>query len=141
MPANIQPIYTRVAHIQWSTSTVISANTTTDLTSGTTYLVFSADSTNGGYVQRIRFKPLGTNIPNVARLWLNNGNDTTVSSNNTLWDEITLPSTSTSNVAALPTFELPLNFPLPANYTLYVTLGSASGGTAGYDVTVIGGKY
>ena len=140
MPNN-QPIYTRVADIQWSTTAVITANTTTDLTSGTIYQVFSADTTNGGYVQRVRFKPLGFNIANVARLWLNNGNDTTVSSNNALWDEITLPSTSTSNVAALPTFELPLNFPLPANYALYVTLGSSSTGTTGYDVVVVGGKY
>lgn len=140
MPNN-QPIYTRVADIQWSTSTVISANTTTDLTSGTIYQVFSADTTNGGYVQRIRFKPLGTNIANVARLWLNNGSSTSSASNNALWDEITLPSTTTSSVAALPTFELPLNFPLPANYALYVTLGSANTGTTGYDVVVIGGKY
>lgn len=139
MAANVQPIYSKTADIQWSTSTVLAANTTTDLTSGTIYHVFSADTTNGGYVQRIRFRPLGSNAATVARVWINNGGDTTTASNNTLWDEIAIPLTTVSQTAALATFELPLNFPLPANYKLYVTLGTVV--LAGFDVTVIGGKY
>lgn len=139
MAANVQPIYSKTADIQWSTSTVSAANTTTDLTSGTIYHVFSADTTNGGYVQRIRFRPLGSNAATVARVWINNGGDTTTASNNTLWDEIAIPLTTVSQTAALATFELPLNFPLPANYKLYVTLGTVV--LAGFDVTVIGGKY
>jgi len=58
MPANVQPIYSKIADIQWATAIVQSANTTTDLTSGTIYPVFTADTTNGGYVQRIRFRPI-----------------------------------------------------------------------------------
>ena len=139
MAANVLPIYSKTADIQWSTSTVLSANTTTDLTSGTIYHVFSADTTNGGYVQRIRFRPLGSNAATVARVWINNGGDTTTASNNTLWDEIAIPLTSVSQTAAQATFELPLNFPLPPSYKLYVTLGTVV--VAGFDVTVIGGKY
>lgn len=139
MAANVQPIYSKTADIQWSTSTVLSANTTTDLTSGTIYHVFSADTTNGGYVQRIRFRPLGSNAATVARVWINNGGDTTTASNNTLWDEIAIPLTTVSQTAAQATFELPLNFPLPPSYKLYVTLGTVV--LAGFDVTVIGGKY
>lgn len=139
MPANTAPIYSKIADIQWSTAIVQSANTTTDLTSGTIYPVFSADSTNGGYVQRIRFRPLGNNTATVARVWLNNGSDTTVAANNSLWDEISIASSTASQTSALATYELPLNFPLPASYRLYVTLGTS--GATGYDVTVIGGKY
>ena len=139
MAANIQPIYSRLADVQWATDIVQSANTTTTLTSGTIYPVFTADTTNGGYVQRIRFRPLGTNAATVARVWINNGGDTTVSANNSLWDEIAIALTTVSQTAAQPTYELPLNFPLPANYRLYVTLGTAV--LAGFDVTVIGGKY
>ncbi len=139
MPANTAPIYSKISDIQWSISTVQSANTTTDLTSGTIYPVFSADSTNGGYVQRIRFRPLGNNTATVARVWLNNGSDTTVAANNSLWDEISIASSTASQTSALATYELPLNFPLPASYRLYVTLGTS--GATGYDVTVIGGKY
>jgi len=139
MPANVQPIYSKIADIQWSTAIVQSANTTTDLTSGTIYPVFTADTTNGGYVQRIRFRPLGSNAATVARVWINNGSDTTVSVNNTLWDEIAIALTTVSQTAAQATYELPLNFPLPPSYRLYVTLGTAV--AAGFDVTVIGGKY
>ena len=139
MAANVQPIYSKTADIQWSPTSVLAANTTTDLTSGTIYHVFSADTTNGGYVQRIRFRPLGSNAATVARVWINNGGDTTTASNNTLWDEIAIPLTSVSQTAAQATFELPLNFPLPPSYKLYVTLGTVV--VAGFDVTVIGGKY
>jgi hypothetical protein len=139
MAANIQPIYSKIADIQWSTAIVQSANTTTDLTSGTIYPIFTADTTNGGYVQRVRFRPLGSNAATVARVWINNGSDTTVSANNTLWDEIAIALTTVSQTAAQATYELPLNFPLPPSYRLYITLGTVV--AAGFDVTVIGGKY
>jgi hypothetical protein len=139
MAANIQPIYSKIADIQWSTDTVQSANTTTNLTSGTIYPIFTADTTNGGYVQRVRFRPLGSNAATVARVWINNGSDTTVSANNTLWDEIAIALTTVSQTAAQATYELPLNFPLPPSYRLYITLGTVV--AAGFDVTVIGGKY
>lgn len=139
MAANVQPIYSKIADIQWSVSTVQSGNTTTDLTSGTIYPVFTADTTNGGYVQRVRFRPLGTNVATVARVWINNSSATTTAENNTLWDEIAIASTTVSQTAAQANYELPLNFPLPPSYRLYVTLGTAV--AAGFDVTVIGGKY
>jgi hypothetical protein len=139
MPGNVQPIYTKVPDIQWSTTSITVANATTDLTSGTIYLVFTADATNGGFVQRIRFRSLGTNAVTVARIWINNGSTTSTAANNTLWDEITLNATTATTTAALATQELPLNFGLPPGYTLYVTLGATASG--GYDAIVIGGKY
>lgn len=139
MAANTAPIYSKVADIQWATDIVQSANTTTTLTSGTIYPIFTADTTNGGYVQRVRFRPLGTNVATVARIWINNGGATTTADNNAMWDEISFPITTVSQTAAQATYELPLNFPLPASYRLYVTLGTAV--AAGFDVTVIGGKY
>ena len=141
MPANNQPIFTRLADIQWTVSAMTVANTTTDLTSGTIYLAFSADSTNGGYVQRIRFRTLGSNSnATVARVWVNNGLTTATAANNALFDEITLPTTTVSQVAAQANYELPLNFALPAGYGIYITLGTAPT-SAGWEATVIGGKY
>ena len=100
MPANNQPIFTRLADVQWTVSAMTVANTTTDLTAGTIYLAFTADATNGGYVQRIRFRTLGTNSnATVARVWVNNGATTATAANNTLIDEITLPTTTVSQVA------------------------------------------
>ena len=141
MSANNQPIFTRLADVQWTISAMTVANTTTDLTSGTIYLAFSADSTNGGYVQRIRFRTLGSNSnATVARIWVNNGLTTTTAANNVLFDEITLPTTTVSQVAAQANYELPLNFALPAGYGIYITLGQAPT-SAGWKATVIGGKY
>ena len=134
---NTQPIYTASADTQWIGS-VLTANTTKDLTSGTGYLAFTASS-NGGYIQRIRFRALGTNVATVARVFINNGGVTGTTANNILWDEISLPATTLSETSALPTYELPLNIALPAGYKLFVTLGTAV--AAGFAITVIGGKY
>jgi hypothetical protein len=134
---NTSPIYTASGDTQWTVSAT-TANTTKDLTTGTSYTAFTASAT-GGYVQRIRFKPLGTNVATVARVFINNGLTTATSANNTYWDDISLPSTTVSEVSAQPTFELPLNIALPANHKLIVTLGTAV--AAGYTITVIGGKY
>lgn len=139
--ANTAPIYTREPDVQWAPVAATAANTTTDLTSGTIYLCFTADATNGGYVQRIRFRAMGTNNnQTVARIWVNNGGSTGTAANNNLWDEITLPGTTVSQTTAQANYELPLNFALPAGYTIYVTLGTAPT-SAGWNITVIGGKY
>lgn len=138
---NSQPIFTRVADVQWSTSNVITSNTSNDLTSGTIYQVFSADTINGGYVQKMRFKPsiLSANTATVARIWVNNGNPTSVATNNVLFDEVSLASTTLSSTSSQPVYELPLNFALPPSYRLFVTLGATV--TGGYHVSVLGGKY
>jgi hypothetical protein len=141
MPANNQPIFTRTPDVQWTVSAMTVANTTTDLTAGTIYLAFTADTTNGGYVQRVRFRALGTNSnATVARVWVNNGLTTATAANNVLFDEITLPTTTVSQQAAQANYELPLNFALPAGYGIYITLGTAPS-SAGWEATVIGGKY
>ena len=137
MPANTSPIFTINPDIQW-VDAITAANTTKDLTSGTIYLAFTAGA-NGSFVQRIRFRTLGTNVASVARVWINNGSTTGTAANNTLWDEISLPATTVIETAAQSNYELPLNFALPIGYTIYVTLGTAV--AAGWDAIVIGGDY
>lgn len=138
MAGNTTPIFSKVGDIQW-TNTITTANTTTDLTAGTSYLAFTADSTNGGYVQKVRFRALGTNVATVARIWLNNGSVTTSAVNNTLLDEISLAATTVSQTSALSIYEIPLNVALPPGYRLYITIGTTV--VAGYDAIVFGGKY
>lgn len=141
MPANTAPIFSLAGDVQFTTAAMTVANTTKDLTGGTSYLAFTADATNGGFVQRIRFRPLGTNTnATVARVFINNGSTTGSAANNSLFDEITLSATTVSEVAALAVFELPLNFALPASYRVYTTVGTAPT-SAGWQATVIGGKY
>lgn len=139
MPANINPIFTRIGDIQWNTTPILAANTTTDLTSGTSYTVFTADATNGGYVQKLRFRPLGANVATVARVWINNGAATTTAANNILFDEISLAISAVSQTSANPIYELPINTALPPGYKIIITLGTAV--AAGYSCATIAGKY
>ena len=139
MAGNAAPIWTREGDIQWTTSPITAANTTTDLTSGTSYLIFTADATNGGYLQKLRFRPLGTNIATVARIWINNGSDIATADNNTLWDEVSLAITTVSQTTALSIYEVPVNIAVPPGYRIYVTVGTTV--AAGYDCIAIGGKY
>jgi hypothetical protein len=138
MAANTAPIFSKVGDIQWIGG-ITTANTTTDLTTGTSYLAFTADATNGGYVQKIRFRAVGSNVATVARVWITNATGPGVAVNATLYDEISLAATTISQTSALSTYELPLNFALPIGYKLYITLGTTV--AAGYHATIIGGKY
>ena len=139
MPSNTTPIFSKAGDIQWNDSPIVTANTTTDLTTGTSYLIFTADPTNGGYIQKLRIRPLGTNVASVMRFWINNGSTIGTSSNNVLYDEISLAISTASQTSALSVYELPLNFALPLGYTIYVTIGTTV--LAGFDVTAIAGKY
>ncbi len=138
MPANNNPIFTAVADIQWPPSPLTAANTAKDGT-GTVATAFTADASNGGYVSKLVARSLGTNVATVLRVFINNGAVNTTAANNTLLTEMTLPATTLSETAALPSYELPLNLALPPGYRINCTIGTAV--AAGYGLTVVGGKY
>jgi hypothetical protein len=137
MAANTQPIYSRLPDIQWIQS-ITAANTAKDGT-GTVNTVFTADATNGGWVEKLVFRALGTNVATVARVFINNGSTNATVGNNTLFKEITLPATTLSETSALADQELSLRIALPLGYKINVTLGTAV--AAGYSATTVGGKY
>jgi len=143
MPANTSPIFTLTPEVMWSVNMIL-ANTTNLSANTNNYLVMSA-GTNGSYVQKIRFRHQSTNLTSsqatVVRVFINNGGVVTNPINNTLWDEITIAANTVSQVAASANYELPLNFALPAGYTIYCTLGSALTAGTGIQATVIGGDY
>jgi hypothetical protein len=142
MVANANPIYSRTADIQWI-GDITAANTNQDLTSGTSYLIFTADATEGGFVREVRIKANPANATNatVARIWINNGATTGTASNSALYSEFGIPATSASDTLANVDFCIPLNIALPAGYRLYLTLGTAPGGSGEFTATAIGGKY
>jgi hypothetical protein len=138
MPANNNPIFTAVPDIQWSPGAVTAANTAKDGT-GTVATIFTADAANGGFVTKLVARSLGTNATTVLRLFINNGASNATATNNVLFAEMTVPSTTLIENVALPAFELPLGFALPPGYRLLCTLGTAV--AAGLAVSVVGGKY
>ena len=110
--ANNNPIFTKVGDVQWANAVSV-GNAGSNITTGTSYHVFASDGTAGGYVQRIRFRPIGTNVATVARVWINNGGTTGTTANNVLWDEVSLAASTASATSALANTELPLNFAMP----------------------------
>ena len=137
MAANTAPIFTLAPETTWGPTAITTANTAKDGT-GTVLTVFTA-GVNGSYVQRVRFRPSGTSVQTVARLFINNGSTNATAANNILFDEITLSAITVSETAAQPSFEIPLNFALPAGYVLNITIGTTV--AAGWYVSVIGGDY
>jgi len=72
MAGNIQPIFTRVGDIQGGATLTTAANDYTGQSINNAQ-VFLSDNTNGGFVQRLRLKPIGTNVATVARVYINPG--------------------------------------------------------------------
>lgn len=142
MAANQNPIYSRAPDVQWINA-IVTANATLDITSGTTYLVFTADATNGGFVNEIRVKasPANNTAATVMRVWLNNGSTVGTIANSSLITEITIAATTASSVAALPDYVIPINRALPAGYKIYLTVGTAPGGSGQFSATAFCGKY
>lgn len=142
--ANISPVYSKVGDLSANSATTLgavitaAANDYTGVSANNT-LEFTADATNGSFIQRLRFKAAGTNVATVARIYINNGSANTTATNNVLYGEISLPATTSSATAALPDIDYPMNFALNPSFRIYVGLGTAV--AAGWAVTPIAGKY
>jgi len=145
MPANTAPIYSIVGAVDSVASNnsglVVgpTANSGLDGT-GTLYKAFTA-GTNGSYVQKVRFRPVGSPAATVCRVFISSS--TTTSATATwLYDEITLPAVSLSQTAATSVFELPINVAIDPSYLLYVTFGTSTGSSGtGYSIVTIAGDY
>lgn len=91
MPANIQPIFTRLADIQGGVLLIGAAADTTGQNANNT-VVATADPTNGSYYQKLRFKCTGTVVATVARIYINNGYGIAVATSNTVQNLTGTPS-------------------------------------------------
>lgn len=144
MPANTKPIYTVQGDVSNNGTTgmnqaiTAAANDYTGIDADVS-LVFTANATNGGFIQRLRFKAAGSNVATVARIYINNGSAPTSAVNNTLYGEVSLPVTTAIATAAVSDIDYPMNFALNPGFRIYVGLGTAVAG--GWIVTPIAGRY
>ena len=91
MAANTTPIYTLTPKVFFANTDgdggaagpLKTANTAKDGT-GTVLSLPAFDATNGGYADHVRFRPAGTNVATVARVFLNNGSTQATLGNNIL---------------------------------------------------------
>ena len=69
MAGNISPIFSKVADVQGGLVLTTGVNDYTG-NNALNKVIFQADPTNGGFIQRIRMKALGTNIATCARFFI-----------------------------------------------------------------------
>jgi hypothetical protein len=154
MAGNSDPIYSRVADIQQSTlaaATLLgpTANTAQDGT-GTIYPVYTADATNGGFLQKLMLQSISTVAATVMRVFISDAGLTVTagalvgntSANTHLIQEFNLPAITVSQVQAAPHLELMMNMAIPPGMRICVAFGTSTGAsTTGWNVTSVAGKY
>lgn len=149
MAANTDPIYARTSDLQVGGAIIgTSANTATDGTGANTYRIFTADATEGSWVQKVVLKPISTIAATVARLWYCSdtgsftAGTTNTAANTTMIAEITIAAWTASNTTAAPVYEIPVNMPLPPSTKLLMTFGTSTGAaTTGFNPLIVAGKY
>lgn len=112
------------------------------------FKAFTADSTNGSFVEYVRFNPTATaanttTTATVGRVFASSQTTgATTSANTIMLAEVALPSVSadSSTVANNP-IDVPLNIRLPAGYTILVTCHSAPAASTAWTATAVGGDF
>lgn len=136
MAANTTPIFPLTPVIGFGK--LLTANNVYDGT-GTMVTLLTA-GINGTRLDSVKVKQLGTNVSTVLRLFLNNGSDNNVATNNTLLAELAIPSSSSSAYLALSeNLTLPLDISIPSGYVLNACIGTTI--ASGINVNVFAGDY
>lgn len=99
MPGNINPIFSRVGDVQGSVL-MLNAEASYNGSGANNYCVYTADPTNGGFIQRLRFKAAGTNPADVVRIYINNGNGQLVTTTTAPQTPTCVTSTTGGNLPA-----------------------------------------
>lgn len=144
MPANTSPIFPLTPN--FNGGKVITADDTAskshDGTSSGAVCIFTA-GVNGARVDEIQAIHLGTNVATALRIFINNGSDPTVATNNFLYKDVTAAANTISEVAGISSISVlaatASALVLPAGYKLYAVVGTTIAG--GIMVTVVGGDY
>ena len=151
MAGNNDPIFSKVGLVQSSGvfNTVSTYPYSAAGTLGTdAFIVWTSDSTNGGFIQRLRVKYVGnsttTSVACVMKVFVTAQTGTSVISDTNcfLIDEIAIPATGTLTVTTTnPSYDIPLGFALPPGWNVVVRITAAQPANFGFVVTGFGGKY
>ena len=117
--------------------TITTANTAKDGT-GTVVLLYTAGA-NGSRVDAVKVRSTGTAVATVIRIFVNNGATNATATNNSLYTEATIASTTLTEVAAQTDNSITMNISLPATYRVYATIGTSV--AAPLQVSAVGGDY
>jgi hypothetical protein len=138
MAQNTSPIFTQTPRLGFGVIDSNAFNNTFTMATGGSASLFTAGA-SGSYINKIRVKPSGSSAATVLRFFINNGSDTTVSANNTLFAELSMPAITTSATIAQNDFEVPFNIAIPSNYSIYGV--TATTPLTGFSITTVAGDY
>lgn len=149
MASNTTPNFTKNGTVGFKPITA--ANTKSD-GAGTIatdiFLVFTADATNGSFVEYVRFMPTATaagtaTTVTVGRVFLSTqASGATTSANTIMIAEVALPSvTADSTSAANNPIDVPINLRLPASMTILATNHAAPAANTAWTAAAFGGDY
>ena len=148
MAANTAPIFSIAPDVQVGGAILGPTAVTAQDGTGLLSLIFSADATNGGHVDTINLKPVGSPVATVARIFFCTAagaftsNTTNTAANTALLTEITLPAITLSQIAASSEFQIPIKRPLPPGTKLLIAFATSTGAAGtGYGITTFAGKY
>ena len=150
MAGNINPIYSKAGAVttvsipNGITALVTSngaATTGVNALTGEMVLCFTADATNGSYIQKIRLRPVAstatTQGANTVRLYISSvTSGATTAANTVCFEEIAWASQAAANASTVPFFvDIPCNFILPAGKTILASVQSKP--TANTEIAII----
>lgn len=151
MAANIDPIFARTPDVQVGGSVLGPTAVTLQDGTGATPIIFIADATEGGFVDSVRIKPVGSPAATVCRIFFCTSTvaagsftpgTTNTAANTSMIAEISLAAVTTSNTAAQNDIEIPLRMQIPAGMKLLIGFGTSTGAAGtGYTVTTKGWKF
>lgn len=149
MPAGVQPIFTAAINVSCVEITAANTSSRGSGTIGTDlFKAFTAGS-NGAFVEAIRIVPAASvaatsTTATVLRVFLSSATTgaTTAGTNTFLLGEMTAPAQSADH-ATTGTYpwELVLNRPIPAGWTILVASHAAPASNTWWHTTVFGGDY
>ena len=151
--ANINPIFSRISSLSGSALITSTASTNPYDISGTgigtdIYLAFTSDSTNGSFVQRVRFKYVAsattTSVATVMRVWISSVSTgvPTLGTQAWFWDEIALPATGALTTTTVsPVYDMAFGIALPPSYSILCKTTVSQSASTGWQATVIAGAY
>jgi hypothetical protein len=152
MSANTNPIYTLVpvnTPSIWTAS--LTANTKSDGTGtiGTDMVkAFTADATNGSFINRLRFNPTASvastaTTATVLRVYLSSvASGATTNANTVLWGEFVLGAQTADQAAgATNSFEIPMGIALAPSQTVLFSMHHSAAANTAWQCMALGGNY
>ena len=146
MAANTSPIFGRAAAVDGYQSSNLAVSLP-DGTGANVVSIAQVDTVEGGFVDEIRLKPLGSPAATVVRVYVNTTTGAyTAGVSNTATTtfciaEISLAAVTSSTTAAQNDISIPIRKALPAGYRILIGFGTLTGAATGYAFTVFGSKY